>query len=459
MGIQRRIFCFGFCLIWCRILMVIKMNIALISLGCSKNLVDSEMVLGLLKQRKYDITTNLDEANMIIINTCGFIESAKQEAITTILNAIDYRENGALIVVIGCLVQRYLEDLKKELPEVDLFIPISDYNHFGEKISSLLGERFDEALHHEARLITTKEHMAYVRIADGCDNKCHYCAIPLIRGPFVSRSEESIVSEVKKLVSNKAKEIVLISQDTTRYGIDLDKDTNIVSLLEKLIKIEGILFIRLLYLYPEEITYELIDFIKNHQDIVVPYFDVPIQHASNKILSSMNRRDTKENMLSLFSHIRKEIPKAILRTTVIVGYPGETKDDFEELLEFIKLVKFDRLGAFTYSKEEDTVAYSMPKQVASKTKEKRYEEIMMIQENIAADLSEAKIGEKQIAIVEDYDLDLKMYIARSYAFAPDDIDGYLFINTTEVLDCGDVVEVEIIGATPYDLTGKLVKKL
>ncbi len=424
------------------------MKVNLISLGCSKNLVDSEMILGVIKKMGLTIEPETENADIIIVNTCGFIESAKQEAINTILDVIEYKNNGAKIVVTGCLVQRYIDELKESLPEVDLFVPIREYFRFGELFSSLIDVTFSSSLHHEDRVITTPPYTAYVRIADGCDNKCHYCAIPLIRGGFNSRNIDDIVQEVKKLTDNGVKEINLISQDTTRYGKDIG--VTIVDLLEELVKNKDIVFLRLLYLYPEEITHDLIQVIKRN-DVICNYFDVPIQHASNKVLKSMNRRDTKENMLELFGYIKQEIPDSILRTTIIVGYPGETRSEFLELKEFVKIAKFDRLGCFMYSKEENTVAYDLPNQVTKKAKENRYNEIMTVQADIAYQQGNLHVGDIQKVIIEGLDLEENLYIGRSYAFAPDDIDGYIYVESINDLPLGEVVECRVDKADIYNL--------
>lgn len=422
------------------------MKVGIISLGCAKNLVDSEMILGMFPRR--DITNNIEEADVIIVNTCGFIEAAKKESIDTILEATGY---GKKVIVTGCLVERYYDDLVREMPEVALFIRIKDYPHIQEIVGSFLNEKLRK-MKHQNRVLSTPKYMAYVRIADGCNNKCNYCAIPLIRGEYHSRSEDDICDEVNKLAKRGIKEIVLISQDTTRYGTDLE-NTNICLLLKRIENIPGIEFIRILYLYPSDVSDELIDVIKN-SNTIVPYFDVPIQHSSNKMLAYMNRRGTKEDMLVLFDKIRKAIPNAVLRTTLILGFPYETEEDFIDLKEFVRTVRFDRLGAFTYSKEEDTVAYDMP-QVNKKTAKRRYNEIMHMQEEISLQKGQERIGEIHKAIVEEFEG--YYYIGRSFAFAPDDVDGYLFIESSEKLKKGDIVKCEIFEADSYNLFGRVIK--
>ena len=419
------------------------MKIGLISLGCAKNQVDSEMILGVFK--KSDITNNIEEADVIIINTCGFIESAKKESIDTILEMADYKKK---LIVTGCLVERYYDDLKKTLPEVDLFIRIKDYPHIKEILSNFLNENVKSFKEENRRLITPK-HLAYLRISDGCNNRCSYCAIPLIRGNYKSRLEDDIYDEAISLVNKGVKELVLISQDTTRYGTDLG-NTNIVQLLKRLEKIEGLEFIRFLYLYPNDVTDELIDCVRTSK-VITPYFDIPIQHASDKMLKLMNRRDTNERLYGLVERIRKAIPNAVLRTTVMLGFPYEEEEDFNILKKFISDVRFDKLGGFTYSREEDTKAYDMP-QVNKNTAKRRLNEIMHMQEKISLDKGLERVGEIHKAIVEEFEG--YYYICRSFAFAPDDVDGYLFVLSDTKLKKGDVIKVEITDADSYNLFGK-----
>ena len=419
------------------------MKVGLISLGCAKNQVDSEMILGVFKRS--EITNKIDEADVIIVNTCGFIESAKKESIDTILEVLDYKKKT---IVTGCLVERYYEDLKKSLPEVDLFIRIKDYPRIKEILKGFLCENVKD-FKEKNRMLTTPKHLAYLRISDGCNNRCSYCAIPLIRGNYRSRLEDDIYEEAVSLVNKGVKELVLISQDTTRYGTDLG-NTNIVKLLKRIETIPNLEFIRCLYSYPNDVTDELIECIKNSK-IIVPYFDIPIQHASNKMLKLMNRRDTKENLYLLVDRIRKAIPNAILRTTVMLGFPYEEEEDFLELKEFVKNVRFDKLGGFTYSREEDTKGYDMP-QVKKNVAKRRLNEIMHMQEKISLDKGLEKVGEIQKAIIED--CEGYYYIGRSYCFAPDDVDGYLFIESDTKLKKGDIVNVKITDADSYNLFGK-----
>jgi len=419
------------------------MKVGLISLGCAKNQVDSEMILGVFKRS--EITNNIDEADVIIVNTCGFIESAKKESIDTILEMADYNKK---LIVTGCLVERYYEELKKSLPEVDLFIRIKDYPHIKEILSNFLNENVKD-FKEKNRLLITPKHLAYLRISDGCNNRCSYCAIPLIRGNYRSRLEDDIYEEAVSLVNKGVKEIVLISQDTTRYGSDLG-NTNIVKLLKRLETIPNIEFIRFLYLYPSDVTDELIECVRDSK-VITPYFDIPIQHASDKMLKLMNRRDTNEILYSLVNRIRKAIPNAVLRTTVMLGFPYEEEEDFNILKKFISDVRFDKLGGFTYSKEEGTKGYFMP-QVNKNTAKRRLNEIMHMQEKISLEKGLERVGEIHKAIVEEFEG--YYYICRSFAFAPDDVDGYLFVLSDDKLKKGDVIQVEITDADSYNLFGK-----
>ena len=435
--------------------MMRKIKVGLISLGCEKNLVDSEMILGLCKQCDFEIKTDLNDVDIIIINTCGFITSAKEEAINTIFECLDYQEKGVKIVVTGCLVQRYLDDLKKQIPEVDLFIPIRDYPRFGELLSSLLNDnKYDNlCLNMHNRLLSTPKHLAYLKISEGCNNNCAYCAIPLIRGKFVSREEEDIITEFKYLVSTGRKEICLISQDLTKYGIDLN-NTSLASLLKKLVRVQGDYKIRLLYLYPDEITDELIEVVKTNEKIL-PYFDIPVQHGSDKILKWMGRRGNANFINGLITKIRNEIPESVIRTTLIVGFPHESEKDFEILKEFIKLNKFDHLGAFTYSKEEDTKSFNMSCQVSEKIKQRRYDEIMEIQKWISLDQNRKYLNKTYECIIESYDEENDYYIGRGYMYAPDDIDGSIIIRSKNKLNLYESYNVYIDDVDFFDIYGKV----
>lgn len=435
-----------------------NIKVGLISLGCEKNLVDSEMILGLCKEANFEIITDLNEANIIIINTCGFITSAKEEAINTIFEALDYQENGTKIVVTGCLVQRYYDDLVKEIPEVDLYIPIRDYHRFGELLSSLFNDNKYNGLCINAnnRVLSTPKHLAYLKISEGCNNNCAYCAIPLIRGKFVSKPEEDIITEFKYLVKTGRKEICLISQDLTKYGIDLE-NTTLASLLLKLVKIEGDYKIRLLYLYPDEITDELIKVIKEN-DKILPYFDIPVQHGSDKILNWMGRRGNQKFINNLITKIRKEIPECVIRTTLILGFPHESEKDFQILKKFVEENKFDHLGAFTYSKEEDTRSYSMSGQVPEKVKQKRLDEIMEMQKWISLNQNRRYLNNVYDCIIESYDEENDYYYGRGYMYAPDDIDGSIIIRSDKKLEISKVYKCLIDDVDFFDIFGTIVEE-
>lgn len=433
------------------------MKIGFISLGCSKNLVDSEMILDILNNAGCEIVADPAEADAIFINTCGFIEPAKAEAIDTIK---EMKEFGKKLIVTGCYAYRYLDKIKKEMPYVDKVIPLTDY----PKIHLILEEVFKEynlkfqPLKYENRLLTTSKYTPYVKISEGCDNRCTYCAIPLIRGGFRSRTMESVVSECRKLVKNGAIELNLISQDTTRFGSDYNNGVSLLpKLLRELSKIDGVKLIRFLYLYPDEITDELIEEVKNNP-LVANYFDVPIQHISTPVLKKMNRRGDELFIRELLTKIKTEIPDAILRTTYIVGFPNETEDDFNKLYDFTKEFEFDRLGVFTYSKEEDTASYDFDDQIPESVKEDRMNQIMKLQNQISRRKNRNLRGSTQYTIVENYDPESKFYYGRSYAFAPDDIDGMIVFQSTKMLNIGDYVPVKIKSAFDYDLVGDYLEE-
>ena len=427
-------------------------KIALISLGCAKNLVDSENILGLLLKNHYEIVNNKEEADILIINTCGFIEASKKESIDVILDNINKKQK---VVVTGCLVNRYVDDLKKSIPEVDLWIPIRDYPRFTQLLATLDKDITNyEGLNDNYRLVSTGTYSAYLKIGEGCSNCCTYCAIPLIRGPYVSRPYEDIIKEAKKLASEGYKELIVLEQDTTRYGLDLKEKKTIVDLLKGLLEIKELSFIRLLYLYPDEITDELIDLIAKEKRLT-PYFDIPIQHSEDKILKAMNRRGDKAYLTNLFKKIKTKIPNAILRTTVMVGFPGETKQDFDNLLKFIEEVKFDHLGGFTYSREEGTKSYDFPHQVRQATKQKRLDDLMALQQKISYDLNKRHIGEIMNGLVVGKENGY--YLLRSYWNAPDDVDGKILFSSEEELNEGDIVNVKIRESYVYDLYGEIVK--
>ena len=427
-------------------------KVGLVSLGCHKNLVDSENILGLFDRNGYEITNDPANSDVIVINTCGFIESSKKESIESILEMLNY---GKKVVVTGCLAERYLNELKKEIPEVDVYIPIREYKNFNKHLY-LVDKDIDKSLgvDDDYRIVSTGPYSAYLKIGEGCDNRCSYCAIPLIRGHFVSRPMDEIIKEAKDLASNGIKEIVVLEQDTTKYGIDFhNKDINIVTLLKELLKIEGLEYIRLLYLYPDEISDELIE-LMGSEPRLTPYFDVPIQHSESHILKDMYRRGDKEFLLNLFNKIRTKVPNAILRTTVMVGFPGETEEDVDALIEFMKLVKFDHLGAFTYSQEDGTPAAEFDNQIEEDAKKSRLDKVMKAQQKISYIQNKKHIGETMEGLVIGKDHD--NYLLRSYWNAPDDVDGKIYFSSDKELANGDKVKVKITSAFVYDLMGEYV---
>lgn len=456
------------------------MNVGFISLGCSKNLIDTEVAIGMFKKNNYKIVNNPEEADILVINTCGFIESAKEEAINTILEMAEYKKKRCkYLMAMGCLVQRYYDDLVKLLPEVDLFIKIDEYNNLWNKIEDLVKRdiveksktktskkiseieplpmpKYNEFME---RIVTTGKNYAYLKIGEGCSNKCTYCAIPYIRGPFVSREMDEILNEAKMLAKKGIKELIVIAQDTTKYGVDIYGESKLAELLEKLSKIDGIEWIRFLYSYPEGITDELIKTVANNNKIA-KYFDIPIQHISNPILKKMNRRTSKENITSIIEKIRKQIPDVTLRTSLIVGFPGETNENFEELLEFVKTTKFDKLGVFKYSKEEGTPAARLPEQIHGNTKKARYNKIMAEQQKISKQVLENKVGKNYKVLVEDMSFDGKYFVGRTMQDVPEE-DGLVYIENDGSFDVNEIlnnfVNCKITDVTNYDLKGKIVK--
>ena len=427
-------------------------KVGLVSLGCHKNLVDSENILGLFDRCEYEITNEPKEADVIVVNTCGFIENSKKESIDTILEMASYHKK---LVVTGCLAERYLEDLKKEIPEVDVYIPIREYKNFN-KYLSVIDKNIDTSLgiDDEYRIVSTGPFSAYLKIGEGCDNCCTYCAIPLIRGHFVSRPYKEIIKEAKDLASNGIKEIILLEQDTTKYGIDLKEDKkDIVGLIEELLKIKEFDYIRLLYLYPDEISDELIDLIAKEPRLT-SYFDIPIQHSEDHILKDMHRRGNKEFLRNLFKKIKEKVPNAVLRTTVMVGFPGETEEDVDNLIEFMKEIKFDHLGSFTYSREEDTPSFDLPNQIDEEVKKERMSRVMKAQQKISYQLNRNHIGEVMEGLIIGKDHD--NYLLRSYWNAPDDVDGKIYVNTDKNLHLGDKIKVKITNAFVYDLMGDMI---
>lgn len=433
------------------------MNVGFVHLGCSKNLVDTEMTIGLFKENGYKIVNNEEDADVLVINTCGFIGPAKEEAINTILEMAEYKKKRCkYLIVMGCLVERYKEELSKAIPEVDLWIKYSSYNTIWEQIETILKSEKEnkDSLDFLDRVITTGNNFAYLRIAEGCSNFCTYCAIPKIRGPFVSRKMEDVIKEAKKLANEGYEELIVIAQDTTKYGIDIYGESKLAELLKELCKIEKLKWIRFLYAYPETITDELIEVVKNENKIC-KYFDIPIQHISNSVLKRMNRKSNGETIKTLIKRLRKEIPEVVIRTTVMVGFPGETKEDFEELYDFIKTARFERLGAFSFSKEEGTPAEKMENQIHPMTKKSRYNKIMSFQQKIASETQEEMVGKELEVLIETKTFDGKYYVGRSYREVPD-IDGLIYIEMGDKALEGKFVKCKITKASGYDLIGKIM---
>ena len=429
------------------------MKIGFISLGCSKNLVVTEEMIGLFKKHNFIITSNVSEADIILINTCGFIDSAKKEAIDTILEMSEYKNyNCKYLIVTGCLVERYEEELRKELPEVDLFVSIKDYDKLWTKIEDLInGKKDQDKLDYMDRVLTTGDVMAYLKIAEGCSNYCTYCAIPYIQGKYVSRKYEDIIEEAKSLAKKGIKELVVIAQDTTKYGVDLYGKDRLAELLNDLCKIDGFKWIRFLYSYPETITDELIEVVKNN-DKICSYFDLPIQHINNEVLKRMNRKSDTQSIKDLIVKLRKEIPDVILRTTLIVGFPGETEEQFKELCDFVEDSKFDRLGAFAYSAEDGTPAAKFKDQVDEKVKESRRNKIMEIQQKISKDNLKNKVGNTYECLIENITEDGEYYIGRTYMDVPSE-DGVVYIKFNPEYMINEFVNVKITDSNEYDLFG------
>lgn len=436
-------------------------NIGLVSLGCAKNQTDAEIMLGILANDGFNITYNPSEADVIIVNTCGFIESAKQESIDAILEMAQYKNGRCrLLIATGCLAERYSSDILIELPEVDAIVGTGDY----DKIAEVIREAFkgkkpvicghndrtpDERL---PRILSTPSYTAYLKIADGCDNNCTYCAIPMIRGHFRSRKIEDIVEEAESLAKNGVKELILIAQDTSRYGKDLYGEYSLDKLLEKLVTVDGIEWIRVHYFYPEAITDSLIDTMAKY-DKICNYIDMPVQHGNNEILRRMARRTTQEQMVERINKIREKMPDCTIRTSIIVGFPGETEEQFNDLYEFVKKVRFDRMGAFTYSQEEDTPAADFPNQVDEEIKEERLDRLMTLQQGISLELNKAKLGKTLEVLVEGYDEESFLFYGRSRGDSID-VDGKVYFATEEEVTPGDIIKVKILDADEYDLTGQ-----
>lgn len=427
-------------------------KVCLISLGCAKNLVDSENMLGLLDYDKFEIVNDVDNADLVIVNTCGFIEPSKKESLDTIFSVL---EKNKKVVVTGCLAQRYYEDLKKLIPEVSLFIPIRKYDEFNKLLEKVVNEPLPdkEGLRDSLRILSTPKYSAYLKIGEGCDNRCTYCAIPLIRGGFVSRPYDEIIKEAKDLASNGVREIIVLEQDTTKYGIDLNDGHDIVSLLKGLLEIKGLDYIRLLYLYPDEISDELIDLIAKEKRLT-SYFDIPIQHSESHVLKDMNRRGDREFLLELFKKIKEKVPNAVLRTTIMVGFPGETEEDVDRLLGFMNEVEFDHVGAFTFSREEGTRAFDFENQIDEEIKKTRLSKVMREARKISYKKNKSHVNEIMEGLVVGKNGD--DYLLRSYWNAPDDVDGKIIFSSDKALEIGTIAKVKITDAYVYDLVGELV---
>ena len=441
------------------------MNIFFVSLGCDKNLVDSEMMITSLRKNGFVLTDDIDDADVIVVNTCCFIGDAKEESINTLIEMGGYKEGRCkLLVAAGCLAQRYHNEIKEDIPEVDLIVGTMGYEDLSEKINEALGGKgVLESLKDIDYLptpLTDRDSMsggyyAYLKIAEGCDKCCTYCVIPKVRGHYRSVPMDNLIAQAKHLVANGAKELILVAQETTLYGKDIYGEKSLAKLLEELSKIDELKWIRILYCYPEEITDELISAIKNLPK-VCHYLDMPIQHGSDDVLRRMGRWTNREQIEKTVAKLREEIPDIALRTTLITGFPGETEDDFEQVKEFVKKMEFDRLGVFTYSREEDTPAAEMDGQIDEEVKEARRDEIMQIQQDIAFDKSNSRVGEIYEVMIEGRLPDEGVYIARTYMDAPD-VDGYVFIQSDYNLDSGDFVKVEVTRSDEYDLIAEIIE--
>lgn len=439
-------------------------KVGIISLGCAKNLVDSEQMLSLLDDAGFELVSDLEGADAVVINTCGFIEFAREEAYENIREAGLLKEEGKLgkIIVAGCLPQRVGEELFENFPEIDALVGCGSFMEIvdavkrtlsGESVS-LFGD-IDAEIREEGRILTTPVHMAYIKIAEGCDNKCSYCVIPALRGKFRSRRMEDIISEAEGLAESGVKELIVVAQDTTRYGIDLYGERKISELLKELCKIEGLSWIRLHYLYPDEIDDNLIETVANEEKIV-KYLDIPIQHVNDRILNAMNRRGNAEYLDKLFTKLRERIPGLVLRTSLIVGLPGETDDEFEELCDFIAKHRIERAGAFAFSPQEGTPAYDMPDQISESIKERRVELICSLTDRIMNEWNESKIGKVEKVLCEGFDQYAECFFGRSYADSPD-IDGKIFFDAPKNTAIGEIYDVELTEVLDGDLVGKIVK--
>ncbi|MDO4519375.1 MAG: 30S ribosomal protein S12 methylthiotransferase RimO [Eubacteriales bacterium] len=439
------------------------MKILFVSLGCDKNLVDSEEMLGLLTRNHHEITDDETEADAIIVNTCCFIGDAKEESVNTILEMAEYKKSGSCkaLIVTGCLAQRYKSEIIEEIPEVDAVIGTSSYTEIVKAMeSAVAGTAFEcfrsiDELPEDVgeRVLTTGGHFGYLKIAEGCDKHCTYCIIPKLRGKFRSVPMERLVKQAEAMAAKGVKELILVAQETTVYGTDIYGKKSLHILLQELCKIKGIRWIRILYCYPEEIYDELIETIKTEKK-VCHYLDIPIQHASDNILKRMGRRTSKQELIDIITKLRKEIPDIVLRTTLITGFPGETEEDHEEVMEFVDEMEFERLGVFPYSPEEDTPAASMPDQIPEEVKELRRDRIMELQQEISYDKGNERIGQEMLVMIEGQVSGENAYIGRTYADAPK-VDGYIFVQSPELMVTGDFAKVKVTGALEYDLIGEV----
>ena len=438
-------------------------KIGFIGLGCEKNTVNTEKMMAAIAAEGYSIVGDMDDCDVVVINTCGFIESAKQEAIETIFEVVRLKDEGKVkkIIVAGCLAERYQQDIAAELPEVDGFLGVGSFQRIGEGVKAVLaGEQFawfdpKEHLQLEGpRIRTSPKHTAYIKIADGCNNRCAYCCIPDIRGAYHSRKMENIIAEAKAAVEEGCKELILIAQDTTNYGIDLYGKRCLPELIQEILKIEGLLWLRLLYLYPDKIDDALIDLFAA-DNALLPYIEMPIQHGVGSVLARMNRPGNEESLLALLKKLRQKIPNLTLRTTLIVGFPGETEEEFEKLCHFIREAEFDKLGVFPYYREEDTPAYDFPDQIEEETKQKRQEVIETIQADIVEKKQQALLGKRLSVLVEGFDRFAECWYGRSAMEAPD-IDGKIFFTGEGSIAPGDLLEVEIEDILDFDLIGRRV---
>ena len=440
-----------------------KKNVSIVTLGCSKNEVDSEIMQSVMDRDFFTYTSELEEADVIIVNTCGFIEAAKEESIDTIIEMAQYKVEGNCkhLILAGCLAQRYSNELIEEIPEVDAIMGTGNIKDLNDILNNLdkknkiieINNIDNEYLEGVKREVNSP--FAYLRISEGCDNLCTYCIIPQLRGKHRSRKMEDILTEANNLVEDGVKEIIIIAQNTSDYGIDLYGEFSLYKLLDEMSKIEGLYLIRLLYLYPDNIDDKLIDTIKNNNKIA-KYVDMPLQHASDNVLKLMNRRTSKEAIKGIITKLRDKIPEMVIRTTFIVGFPGETESDYNELYDFIKEVKFDKLGVFTYSREENTPAYSLPNQVDEEVKDKRRDAIMELQLKISENLMSNKLGNVYHVMIEEF-AEENLYVGRSFMDAPE-IDGVVYVNSSEDLEIGDIVKVKITEYLEYDLLGELTNE-